>query len=161
MSDGETGQGGAWTRDSMRALGEMHARVETEGDLEATMATLVDVPIYEFWPIGRRATGREAVRRYYEHLIGSFMPSQRGFRLVEEWLSERSLAQEYEIEINGQEGPEGYRVIGILFAEDSVQSGGGPSTSGGLLGGERIWGSEDILRKMVGPVWDELEAIWG
>lgn len=44
-------------------------------------------------------------------------------------------------------GLETHRVIGILFARD------------GLLGGERIWGSEAILRKMVGPIWDELERI--
>lgn len=136
-----------WSAEAMRELGTHHAQVEADGDLEGTMATLVEVPVYEFWPAGRRATGREPVRRYYEHLISNFMPSQIGYALIEEWVSESSLAQEYSIEIHGESGPETHHVIGILWAAD------------GLLGGERIWGDEAFLHKMVGPVWDDLEII--
>jgi hypothetical protein len=144
-------QASTWNREAMRELGERHARVETAGDLEATMATLVEMPIYDFWPVGRRATGRDAVLRYYEHLVGDFMPSMVGFTLIEEWLSESSLTQEYEVELKAASGgSEKHRIIGILYAS---------SDRDGLLGGERIWGSETVLRKMVGPVWDELEPI--
>ncbi|HPG24004.1 MAG: hypothetical protein H6748_07235 [Spirochaetaceae bacterium] len=139
-----------WTAESMRELGERHARVETECDLEATMATLVDEPVYEFWPVGRRMRGRDAVRRYYTHLMQVFMPSQRGFALVEEWLSEASLAQEYAVDIAGDDGPETHRVIGVLIAS---------AERDGLLAGERIWASEAFLRRMLGPAWDELEPI--
>ena len=139
-----------WSREAMLELGERHARVETAGDLEATMATLVDVPVYDFWPVGRRAVGSEAVLRYYEHLVGTFMPSMVGFTLLDEWLSESSLIQDYEVELKTKNGADKHRIIGILFASEERD---------GLLGGERIWGSEEVLRKMVGPVWDELEII--
>ena len=131
----------------MRRLGAHHAAVETARDLEATMDTLVAEPIYDFLPAGRRMRGRDAVRRYYEHLMQDFMPAQRGFRLIDEWSGEASLAQEYVLEIDGPSGPERHHVIGILFASEARD---------GLLGGERIWGSETILRRMVGPIWDEL-----
>ena len=139
-----------WSREAMLELGERHARVETEGNLEATMATLIDVPVYDFWPAGRRATGREAVLRYYEHLVGTFMPSMVGFTLLDEWLSESSLIQDYEVELKTQAGSDTYRIIGILYASEERD---------GLLGGERIWGSEEVLRKMVGPLWDDLTLI--
>ena len=136
-----------WTAEKMHELGTLHARLETEGDLEGTMKTLVADPVYEFWPIGLRARGSNIIRRYYEHLMQVFMPSLLGSALLEEWLTEKSLAQEYSIELNGPDGPETHHVIGILWAE------------GELMGGERIWGSEACLRAMVGPLFDELERI--
>jgi hypothetical protein len=136
-----------WSAEKMLALGSRHAQLEAECDLDGVMATLVADPVYEIWPIGLRARGQDAVRRYYEHLLEVFIPTQRSYRLVEEWLSERSLAQEYEIEINGPDGPVTHQVIGILWAE------------GELMGGERVWGSESCLRAMVGPLFDELEPI--
>ena len=138
---------GQWSAEKMRALGSRHAQLEAECDLDGVMATLVADPIYEFWPIGLRARGQDAIRRYYEHLLNVFIPTQRSYRLVEEWLSERSLAQEYRIEINGPEGPLTHQVIGILWAD------------GELMGGERVWGSEACLRAMIGPLFDELEQI--
>ena len=136
-----------WNAQAMLELGTRHAQLEAEGKLDEVMATLVDDPVYEFWPIGLRLRGRERVRRYYEHLMGTFFAEQKSYRLMEEWLTERSLAQEYEMTVQFDTGLETHHVIGILFAQD------------GLLGGERIWGSKAILQKMVGPVWSELERI--
>jgi len=136
-----------WNAAAMRELGMRHAQLEAEGKLDLVMDTLVADPVYEFWPIGLRMRGRAKVRRYYEHLISTFYGEQKSYRLIEEWLSERSLAQEYEMVVQFDSGIEAHHVIGILFAEN------------GLLGGERIWGSKAILKKMVGPVWDELEPI--
>ena len=77
------------------------------------------------------------------------MPSQIGYDLLDEWLSETALAQEYSIDVNGPDGPVRHRVIGILWADPKS----------GLMGGERIWGDEACLRAMVGPLFDELEKI--
>jgi hypothetical protein len=137
-----------WDAQAMLELGTRHAQLEAEGRLDEVMATLVADPVYEFWPVGLRMRGRDLVRRYYEHLIGTFYGEQKSYRLIEEWLSERSLAQEYAMTVQFDTGVETHHVIGILFA-------GGD----GLLGGERIWGSKAILQKMVGPVWSELERI--
>ncbi|MBJ18965.1 MAG: hypothetical protein GY910_06215 [bacterium] len=144
------GSDAGWTSEKMLELGTRHATLETEGDLDGTMATLIEHPIYEFWPIGKRMVGRERVRRYYEHLIDEFMPRQIGFTMIEETISPGALSQEYIIEMKGSGGPEFHRVLGILI---------GAPDSPGLMSGERIWGSEDFLRQMIGPIWDELEVI--
>ena len=138
-----------WTPERMRELGLRHAGAEARCDLDATMATLVEEPVYEFWPVGLVLKGRDRVRRYYEHLFSSFIPRARSTKLVAEWVSASSLAQEYEIELEADGGVERHRVIGILFA------------SGRLLGGERIHGSERCLRLMLGDLYDELEPLAG
>ena len=102
----------ARTADEMRALGMKHAQLEADGDLDGTMATLVDDPVYEFWPSGRRMTGTDQVRRYYEHLVSDFMPSQIGYAMVAETVSPEALSQEYMIELRGESGPERHRVLG-------------------------------------------------
>ncbi len=135
---------GSWTVDKMRELGERHAGLEARGDLEGTMATLVDDPVYEFWPVGRVLRGRPGVERYYRHLFSRFIPSTRSYKLVAEWVSSSSLAQEYEIEVEADGRVERHRVIGILQA------------SGSLLGGERIYASKRCLRLMLGDLFDEL-----
>jgi len=150
MSNDQGSGRGAGSREAMYALGMKHATLEGGGDLEGTMATLIEEPVYEFWPMGKRMTGTAQVRRYYEHLINDFMPSQIGYEMIAETLSESALSQEYIIEINGADGPEKHRVLGILFAAED---------GSGLMGGERIWGSDEFLRQMIGPVWDELETI--
>ncbi len=138
---------GTWTAADMHALGTRHAELEAQGDLEGTMATLVEDPSYEFWPAGLRMAGREQVRRYYEHLIGHFIPRTRSYELISEWASETSLAQEYEIRVEVDGKVESLRVIGILFA------------SGTLLGGERVYASERCTRLMAGDLYDELTPI--
>lgn len=147
--DSSSKDGASWDAQAMLELGTRHARLEAEGKLDLVMDTLVADPVYEFWPVGLRMRGRDQVRRYYEHLIGTFYGEQKSYRLIEEWLSERSLTQEYEMVVRFDGGDETHRVIGILFAQD------------GLLGGERVWGSKAVLKKMIGPVWDELEPIRG
>lgn len=146
MADSNQG----WTTELMREVGTLHATLEGDGDLEGTMKTLVDVPVYEFWPMGKRMVGADAVLRYYTHLIEDFIPRQIGYTMIEETLSESALSQEYIIELHGPDGPESHRVLGVLYAAKE---------SPGLLGGERIWGSEEFLRRMIGPVWDQLESI--
>jgi len=133
-----------WTARNMQELGSTHARLEAQGDLEGTMATLVQVPTYEFWPAGLRMSGQEQVRRYYEHLLGHFVPMTRSYALIDEWVNSRSLTQEYEIEVDVEGALESHRVVGILFAE------------GRLLGGERIYASERCTRLMAGDLIDEL-----
>lgn len=122
----------------MHELGTKHAKLEADCDLDGTMATVVENPVYEFHPAGVRLEGREQVRRYYEHLLTHFVPSTRGVTLIEEWVSASSIAQEYEITVEVEGALEAHRVIGILFAE------------GELLGGERIYSSERCARLMLG-----------
>ena len=98
--------------------------------------------------MGWKMRGRELVVRYYEHLFSHFIPRTRGVRLLEEWVNESSVAQEYEINIEVDGGDvESHRVIGLLCAQ------------GALLGGERIYASERCARLMAGDeLIDEIAA---
>ena len=53
----------SWTSEDMRELGSRHAELEARRDLPGTLATLVEDPVYEFWPMGRGMRGQEAVER--------------------------------------------------------------------------------------------------
>ena len=137
-----------WNAQRMYELGTRHAELEAKADLEGTLATLVDEPSYEFLPVGRGMYGMAQVRRYYEHLFASFIPRTRSYRLLEEWVSARSVAQEYEIEVEVDGRSERHRVVGVLFAE------------GSLLGGERVYASERCIRLMTGDaLFEELQPL--
>ena len=137
-----------WNADKMYELGTRHARIEAGCDLEGTMATLVEDPVYELHPMGLCFRGQDQVRRYYDNLMKNFIPSTVGYTLIAEWVNENSVAQEYEIVVGVDGGEEAHRVVGILWSD------GGP-----LLGGERVYGGERIIRLMVGEMYDELEPI--
>ena len=137
-----------WNAEKMYELGTRHARIETACDLEGTMATLVEDPVYQLQPMGLCMRGQDQVRRYYENLMQSFIPSTLGYTLISEWVNESSVAQEYEIVVGVDAGRESHRVIGILWSD------GGP-----LLGGERVYAGERIIRLMVGELYDELQPI--
>ena len=138
-----------WTVERMVELGDLHARLEAERKLEPLMDTLVAEPVYEFHPAGLTMKGAAPVRRYYEQLLGQFMTWVRGYELLDEWANERSVAQEYDIQLQVDDGPlETHRVLGILLAEPRQE----------LLAGERIYGGERIVRLMLGDLYDELEA---
>jgi hypothetical protein len=139
--------GANWTADDMYELGTRHARLETERQLDPLMQTLIENPVYEFHPIGLRMSGGDRVRRYYAQFFTSFMESIAGYKLLGEWVSEHSVVQEYDIEVELDGVRESHRVIGILFAE------------GELLGGERVYGSERVVRLMLGGLFEELEPI--
>jgi hypothetical protein len=89
----------SFTAAQMYELGTRHASIEARGDIDGTMATLVEDPVYELLPIGLAMRGREQVLRYYENLIGKFIPMTVGYELLEEWVNETSVCQEYRIEV--------------------------------------------------------------
>ena len=136
-----------WSAQRMAELAHRHAAAEARGDLEETMATLVAEPVYEFHPTGLTMRGGDRVRRYYTQFFEHFVPKTVGYRMLEEWVNETSLTQEYEITLRVDGTDETFRVIGTLFAE------------GELLGGERIFSSERFLRQMAGAMFDELEPL--
>ena len=132
----------------MAALGTLHAELEASKDqLEPLLATLAPDPIYEFHPIRRCLRGDERVRRFYTHFFDHFVRLRESYSLLEEWVSERSVAQEYEIELRVDGAVEHVRVVGVLYAR------------GELLGGERVYASDRFIRLLTGPMFDELEPI--
>jgi hypothetical protein len=85
------------------------------------------------------------VRRYYEHLMGAFLPRVEHSELLDQWCNESSLAQEYDVDVRTDDGLERHRLIGILVVGDE------------RMRGERIYGSERALRLMLGDQFDELD----
>ncbi len=136
-----------WNSTRMLELGRLHARLEAERKLEPLLGTLVSEPVYEFYPLAKRMAGGEQVRRYYRQFLESFMAKVVGSELLEEWVNEGSVAQEYDITVDVDGAHETHRVLGVLHA------------SGNLLGGERIYGSERVIRLMLGEMFDELKPL--
>ena len=135
----------------MAALGNLHADLEARRELEPLLETLVPDATYEFHPMGVGFSGAESVRRYYAQFFEDFMNKIVGYSLREEWVNKTSVAQEYDITVDSGSGPETHRVLGILFAAE------GPD--GVFLGGERIYGSERIVRLMTGQMFDALQPL--
>ena len=137
------------TRDELVAVAMAHAQAETIDDPPTVMATLEDDPIYELQPVGLILRGTEKAQRYYDHFFATFKPSVAGFALRNEWIDDNGVSQEYTIWT--KTGPDGglerHEVIGILTFGTTK------------LSGERVYGTERLLRLMFGPVYDDGEAI--
>ncbi len=127
------------------AISRRHAEAEGADDLAGTLATLDADPVYDFFPAGRRFTGMDATRRYYEHFFANVRPHIAGYTMHGEWLSDDGLAQEYTLVVRGDDGAlREHRMIGILnFGREG-------------LAGERMHGSDELFRFLVGPLWDEI-----
>ena len=131
----------------MAALGARHAELEARGDLAPLLSTLAPDPVYEFHPMRRCMRGDDRVRRFYTYFCEHFLALRESYALVAEWVSESSVAQEYEIALRVDGRVERFRVLGILYAR------------GDKLGGERVYASERFISLMTGPLFDELEPI--
>jgi ketosteroid isomerase-like protein len=133
--------------DAMVAVALAHAAAAAACDLDRTMATLNDDPVYELLPRGVVLHGRDAARRYYEHFFTNVMPRVTGFELRSEWVTDDGVLQEYTLFVDGLGEPgTGHSIIGILtFGND------------GKLSGERIYASDALLEFMFGPVLGEAE----
>ena len=136
-----------WSVEKMAALGARHAELEGRGELELLLETLVEDPVYEFYPAGLTMRGGDQVRRFYAQFCEKFLPMRHSYALVGEWVDEKAVVQEYEISLRVDGVVESHRVLGILYAE------------GDRLGGERVYASERFVRLMTGELFDELVPI--
>jgi hypothetical protein len=121
-----------------------HAAAETEGDLEATLATLDPAPVYELQPIGLEIRGMDGARAYYEYFFANFMPLVEGFELRSEWENDEGLGQEYVMQLRDKESGAVHSepIIGILLFGETG------------LSGERLYANESLFKIMFGPVYD-------
>jgi hypothetical protein len=155
--------GSRWTVEKMAALGALHAELEGQGkgELERLLATLAADPVYEFHPLGRCMRGDDLVRRFYTHFFDHFVALRESYALLEQWVSETSVAQEYEIVLRVGGAVERFRVLGVLYARGDSKSRAASGTRAKAikLGGERVYASERFIRLLTGPLFDELEPI--
>ena len=131
--------------EQMLELARLHAKLEAQQKIDPLMETMIGEPAYEFYPARLGMRRGDLCRRYYEQFFTDFMSKVEDHRLLSEWVSAESVAQEYDITLRVDGKLETHRVLGILFAE------------GDRLGGERIYASETAIRRMAGCVFDEFQ----
>jgi hypothetical protein len=136
------------TIDELHAVALQHAKAEADGDLDTTLATLEDDCVYELQPVRRRLVGKDRARRYYDYFFANFMPRVQNYEMRGEWLDDGGLLQEYTMWVRDDDGNVGrYDLIGVLtFGAER-------------LSGERLYGNEQILRLLFGPLYDETEPL--
>ena len=132
-----------WTAEKMLELAHLHARLEEERELDPLMETLVAEPVYEFHPMAMTLSGGERIRRYYAQFFEAFMPRIVGHSLIAESASEQIVTQEYDIVVDVDGQHETHRVVGVLYAR------------GALLAGERLYGSDRVMRLFLGDLYAE------
>ncbi|MDP9333882.1 MAG: nuclear transport factor 2 family protein [Actinomycetota bacterium] len=130
-------------KEAMINVARAHAAAEGALDIEATMATLDDSPVYELQPMGRILRGRDFARHYYEHFFANCVPRITGYKMRSEWIADEGALQEYTLHIEADGIGTRHDIIGILtFGAD------------GKLSGERIYASDELIQFMFGPFLD-------
>jgi len=142
-----------WSVEDMAELGGRHSDLEARGLLQPLLDTLVTDPVYEFYPLGRGMRGEAIVHRFYTQFFEHFVPLRHDYKMLGEWVTHDSVAQEYDIALKVDGVVETHRVLGILFAEDA------PPGEKRLLGGERVYASERFVQLMTGELFDELAPL--
>jgi hypothetical protein len=127
--------------DALVEVARAHAHAEAMGDLDGTLATLDPEPVYELLPMGVTLGGHEFVRTYYERFFTECMPRFVGYELRNEWVMDDGLGQEYRVEMTTPDGAQVHDILGILTFGDH-----------GLLSGERLYASDEMLRFLFGPL---------
>lgn len=134
------------TLEQRAALVRKHSQAEANDDIETTLSTLEANPVYTFFPAGRKFTGMENARRYYEILVSEVRPRIQDFTLEGEWINEQSAVQEYTIRVRHDDGVvREHRVVAIFtFGENAIL-------------GERQFTDDVFTRMLAGSLWDKLE----
>jgi hypothetical protein len=128
------------TVEELVGVARAHAAAEAADDFETTMATLEADPVYELLPKGVALRGRAAAEAYYEYFFSTVKAMVTGYELLNEWVNDGGVAQEYWIEFRPDGGSrERHRVMAVLTFGDVA------------LSGERIYASDRLLELLFGP----------
>ncbi|MBM5810485.1 MAG: hypothetical protein FJ191_00750 [Gammaproteobacteria bacterium] len=132
----------------MLEIAHRHVQAEAEGNLEATLATLVAEPEYTFYPAARRFRGMACARRFYSQFFAQVQPCIENYALLGEWAGGPGVIQEVTLWLREPVGGRReHRILAILtFDADGMT-------------GERLYASDALLRFFAGPLWDELEEL--
>ncbi len=130
--------------DDMRRLVAEHSDAETRVDLEATMATLIDHPVYEFHPARLRLEGREHVARFYREHFDAFFPLLESHVQISETWDENGACLEFDITLKPPHEAHPHR-INVVLTRD-----------GNRLVGERFYTSLDLVKLMTGQTFELL-----
>lgn len=131
------------------ALCHEHAAAEAETQMERVLATMVDEPRFEFFPMGVALSGRQAVERFYHEEYPRFAKQVADYELLDEWANERTSIQEYTIDVAGPDGTVCYHVISMMPVDERT----------GLLTGERLYCDDRLVHALLGSLAERLEPI--
>ncbi|NMO03523.1 hypothetical protein HH308_20105 [Gordonia sp. TBRC 11910] len=139
-----------FTQQQMEDLLALHEKAEFEMDLEATMATLVDNPVYELPSIGWHIEGRDAVLETYRRMLpGSEVRNVWADRRVHA-ISENELCREAYVYFDTPEG----RTTGQYFAVMAFE--------GDKILGERMYMDTSFAKAMtdiLGPDFGDIPGV--
>jgi hypothetical protein len=132
------------TVDKMRKLVQKHADLEAKLDLEGVLETLIDNPIYEFYPDRLRLEGKENIRQFYREHFDSFFPLIKSYVLINECWDVHSACFEYDLYLKEPYNPtRAYRIMVALTEENS------------LLIGERFYVESELAQLMAGASFSQ------
>ena len=128
------------TVDDMRQLVQKHADLETQLDVEGVLDTLIDHPIYEFYPDRLRLEGKENIRQFYRDHFDAFFPLIKSHVPLSEYWEEERASFEYDLYLKPPYDPaRAYRIKVVLSAEKF------------RLIGETFYVENELARLMAGP----------
>jgi hypothetical protein len=132
------------TREELLQVAYAHAAAEAEGDMQTTLDTLEDDCVYEFQPSRLVLRGKELATRYYQYFFDNDAMTIDSFDMLNEWVTDDGLGQEYVIHVTLADGTKrDFNIVGILtFGKDK-------------LSGERLYASDEFLDLLVGPIYAE------
>ena len=137
------------TTEEMRAITQLHAELEQNGEYEPLIETLSEQPIFEFHPPGGQLVGGETLRRFYTAFLKNFMPLVEETILIGEWASSDACVHEYQLRLRIDGELENHQLMGTIYG------------SGDRIGGERLYGGERLIDLMLGDFKSELVPIEG
>ncbi|WP_419928573.1 hypothetical protein [Candidatus Poriferisocius sp.] len=132
------------TPDEILDLVREHAAAEAENDAERTLATLVDEPTYEFWPMGVGFTGGDLARTFYLEQYPEFAQRVTNYGVLGEWTNDFCGIQEYWVETDGETR---HMVMSMMPVE------------GDLLAGEKLYCGEAFVEALLGPLTVHLKPL--
>ena len=133
------------TPDIMRKLVQKHIEFETNLDLEGVLGTLVDHPVYEFYPLRLKLEGKDNIRKFYRDHFDTFFPKIQSHTLINEWWGSETVCMEYDLYLKEPADPNrAYRIMVVLTAQCP------------LLKGERFYAEEELIHIMTGNSFTRL-----
>lgn len=128
----------------MRKLVQKHADLEAKLDLDGVLATLVENPVYEFYPARLKLEGKENIRQFYLDHFDSFFPLIQSHVLINECWDTHTACLEYDLYLKEPYNPKRpYRIIVALTEKNS------------LLIGERFYVENELARLMAGASFNK------
>jgi hypothetical protein len=133
------------SEEKMRTLVQRHMERETNIDVEGALETLVEHPVYEFYPLRLKLVGKENIREFYREHFDVFFPKIESNTQINAWWGPHTACLEYDLYFKPPLDPKrAYRIAIVLTEKD------------GLLLGERFFAEEELIRLMTGKLFNRL-----